>query len=94
MGALVLFFAVLLGVAFFTRVDLFFYLFYALAGIYILGRIWAKRSLAAVTLDRKHEHRVFLGETFPVEVDVYNGGLLPVLWMRLHDSVPADRASA
>jgi uncharacterized protein (DUF58 family) len=94
MGALVLFFVVLLTVAFFTRVDLFFYLFYALAGIYILGRIWAKRSLAAVVLDRQHDRRVFLGETFRVEVEVYNGSLLPVLWMRLHDSVPADLGSA
>jgi len=89
MGPLVLFFIVLLAVAFFTRVDLFFYLLYALAGIYILGRIWAKRSLSGIVLDRKHEQRVFLGETFPVEVEVYNGSRLPVLWMRLHDSVPA-----
>jgi uncharacterized protein (DUF58 family) len=90
MGALVLFFVVLLAVAFFTRLDLFFYLFYALAGIYLLGRGWAKRSLAAVVLARKHEQRVFLGETFPVEVEIYNSSLLPVLWMRLYDSVPAN----
>lgn len=94
MGALVLFFVVLLAVAFFTRVDLFFYLFYALTGIYFLGRVWAKRSLAAVVLDRQHEQRVFLGETFPVEVEVHNDSWLPVLWMRLHDSVPADLGAA
>jgi uncharacterized protein (DUF58 family) len=94
MSALVLFFVVLLAVAFFTRVDLFFYLLYALSGIFILGRLWARRSLAEVVVDRHHDQRLFLGETFPVEVEVYNGSLLPVLWMRLHDSVPADLGSA
>jgi uncharacterized protein (DUF58 family) len=83
------FLVVLLAVAFFTRVDFFFYLLYALSGIYILGRLWARRSLAAVTLHRHHDHRVFLEQTFDVEVEVRNGSWLPVLWLRLSDTVPA-----
>jgi uncharacterized protein (DUF58 family) len=90
MSAILLFLIVLLAVAFFTRVDFFFYLLYALAGIYILGRVWARRSLAAVELERRHDQRVFWGETFPVHVAVRNRSWLPVLWMRLHDTVPAD----
>jgi uncharacterized protein (DUF58 family) len=84
------FLAVLLAVAFFTKVDVFFYLLYTLAGIYILGRLWARRAVAAVLLERRHESRVFLGESFPVEVEVRNRGWLPVLWLRLSDAVPAD----
>jgi uncharacterized protein (DUF58 family) len=90
MSAILPFLIVLLAVAFFTRTDFFFYLLYALAGIYILGRVWARRSLAAVELERRHDQRVFWGETFPVQVAVRNRSWLPVLWLRLHDTVPAD----
>ncbi len=79
---------VLLIIAFFTRVDFFFYLLYTLSGIYILGRVWAKRSLSGVHLERHHDGRIFLGETLSVRVEVHNRGWLPVLWLRLHDTVP------
>lgn len=92
MGALLLFLVVLLVVAFFTRVDYFFYLLYALSGVYILGRFWARRSMAAVQVERHHERRVFYGETCPVRVEVRNRSRLPVLWLRLHDTVPANLA--
>lgn len=90
MRAILPFLVVLLTVAFFTQVDLFFYLLYTLAGIYILGRLWARRSLAAVTLERRHDQRAFWGETIPVHVEVHNRSWLPVLWLRLHDTVPAE----
>jgi uncharacterized protein (DUF58 family) len=84
------FLVVLLAVAFFTKIDVFFYLLYALFGIYVLGRLWARRSLAAVSLQRQHDQRVFLGETFTVEVKVRNRSWLPVLWLRLTDTVPGE----
>ncbi len=90
MRAILPFLVVVLAVAFFTQVDLFFYLLYTLAGIYILGRLWARRSLSAVALERRHDQRTFLGETISVQVEVHNRGWLPVLWLRLHDTVPAD----
>lgn len=90
MRAILPFLVVLLAVAFFTQVDLFFYLLYTLAGIYMLGRLWARRSLASVTLERRHDQRAFLGEKIPVHVEVHNRSWLPVLWLRLHDTVPAD----
>jgi len=93
MRRLLPFFVVLLAVAFFTKVDFFFYLLYTLFGIYFLGRLWARRSLAAVTLRRRHDERLFLGETARVEVVVRNQGWLPVLWMRVHDSVPGEISS-
>ena len=93
MRGLLPFLIVLLGVAFVTKVDFFFYLLYALVGIYVLGRLWARRSLAAVALTRHHDRRVFWGERFSVRVDVHNRGLLPVLWMRLADTVPAELAA-
>lgn len=93
MRGLLPFLIVLLGVAFITKVDFFFYLLYTLAGIYVLGRLWARRSLAAVDLSRHHDRRVFWGERFAVQVDVHNQGLLPVLWMRLAETIPAELAA-
>ena len=93
MRGLLPFLIVLLGVAFVTKVDVFFYLLYALVGIYLLGRLWARRSLSAVDLSRHHDRRVFWGERFSVRVDVRNRGLLPVLWMRLADTIPAELAA-
>jgi uncharacterized protein (DUF58 family) len=84
------FLVVLIAVAFFTKIDVFFYLLYALFGIHFLGRLWARRSIAAVTLQRRHDQRIFLGENLAVEVNVHNRSWLPVLWLRLADTVPAD----
>jgi uncharacterized protein (DUF58 family) len=93
MGRLLPFLIVLLAVAFFTKVDFFFYLLYTLFGTYVLSRLWAGRSVQAVALERHHDRRVFLGETFDVKVRVRNQGWLPVLWMRLGDTIPADLGS-
>jgi len=86
------FMAVLLAVAFFTRVSFFFYLLYSMAGIYFLGRLWASRALAAVNVERHHEPRMFFGESMAVRLEVHNRGWLPVLWLRLSDTVPFDVA--
>ncbi|MFN2241492.1 MAG: DUF58 domain-containing protein, partial [Anaerolineae bacterium] len=93
MRGLLPFLIVLFGVAFVTKVDFFFYLLYALSGIYVLGRVWASRSLRAVSLSRHHERRVFWDERFEVQIEVRNGSLLPVLWMRIADTVPAELAA-
>ncbi len=93
MRGLLPFLIVLVGVAFVTKIDFFFYLLYALAGIYILGRLWARSSLKAVHLSRHHDRRLFWGERLAVQVEVHNSGLLPVLWMRLADTVPAELLS-
>lgn len=86
------FLLVLVAVAFFTKVDFFFYLLYTLAGIYILGRMWARWSLAAVKVQRQHDHRIFFEQPFAVQVEVHNRGWLPVLWLRLSDNLPAELA--
>lgn len=94
MRRLLPFLVILLVVALVTKTDHFFYLLYTLFGILVLGRLWARRSLAAVTLQRHYEPRIFFGETAQVRVEIANRSWLPVLWMRLHDTVPADLASS
>jgi hypothetical protein len=88
------FLVILLAVAFFTKADFFFYLLYALFGIYALGRAWARSSLGAVSLERRFDRRLFLGQTAPIELRIHNRGWLPVLWLRLTDSLPAKLAPA
>jgi uncharacterized protein (DUF58 family) len=90
MGRLLPFLVVLVAVALFTRVEFFFYLLYALFGIFVLGRLWAQRSVRAVALQRKHEERLFLGDQVPVQLEIHNSGWLPVLWLRLNDGVPLE----
>jgi uncharacterized protein (DUF58 family) len=94
MGRILPFLVVLLAVAFFTGADFFFYLLYVLFGTYVLSRWWARRALGAVVLERRHDARVFSGETFPVEIRLENRSLLPVLWMRLSDMVPSALTSS
>ena len=83
----------LLAVALFVKVDFFFYLLYTLFGVYFLGRLWARRSLVAVGLQRRYEKRLFLGQRVRVEVVIHNRSWWPVLWLRVHDSVPSDISS-
>ncbi|MFN2290537.1 MAG: DUF58 domain-containing protein [Anaerolineae bacterium] len=93
MGRLLPFLIVLLAVALISKVDFFFYLLYTLFGTYVLSRLWARRSVWAVALERHHDSRIFLGETFEVKVKVRNRGWLPLLWMRLSDTIPSDLGS-
>lgn len=90
MRGLLPFLIVLLAVSFLTKIDFFFYILYALTGIYVLGRLWARRSLAALELSRRHDPRVFWDERFAVRIDVHNRGVLPVLWAKLADNVPSE----
>lgn len=84
------FLILLLAVAFFTRVDLFFHLLYALFSLYFLGRLWARRSTGAVLVQRHHDRRMFLGDTLSITVDIHNRGWLPVLWLQLSDAIPGE----
>lgn len=94
MAKLLPFLVILLAIALFTKTDFFFSLLYALAGIYILGRLWARQSLKAVTIERRHDDRVFLNQRFPVQIEIHNKSRLPVLWLRLHDTIPLELSSA
>ncbi len=79
MPRLLPFLLILIITAFFTKLDFFFYLVYVLFGVYFVGHLWARRSLAAVRLNRTHDRRVFLGEPFKVKIRVRNTSWLPVL---------------
>lgn len=79
---------VLAGAALLTHSGLFIHLLYALPAAYLLARLWARHTLAAVSVTRRHEVRVYLGEEVPVEIEVRNRAWLPVLWLHLDDTLP------
>jgi uncharacterized protein (DUF58 family) len=92
-SGLISFLIVLLILAAFLRIDFFFYLFYLTVGMVVLGRWWAHRVAGAVTFSRHYPERVFWGERPVVRLDVHNDSVLPVLWMRIHDSLPIELRS-
>ncbi|MGQ9682830.1 MAG: DUF58 domain-containing protein [Anaerolineae bacterium] len=90
LAALLLF---LLLLAALLRIDFYFYLFYLILGVVLLGRWWAQRAQRAVSYRRRFPSRVFWGEQPTIELDVHNRSLLPVLWLHVHDSLPIELRS-
>ncbi|MFH1086929.1 MAG: DUF58 domain-containing protein [Chloroflexota bacterium] len=70
------------------RVDFFFYLLYLFFGIYLLSRWWTQRGLRSVTFARHYSDHALLGEQVPVRLEIHNRGLLPLPWLRVHESLP------
>lgn len=70
-----------------------FTLFYLLAGMYIAGSWWSRRALDAVRFRRTFVNHAFLGESVPVKLEVSNAGWLPVVWLRVHESLPIELAA-
>jgi uncharacterized protein (DUF58 family) len=61
-----------------------------LIGAVGLGKAWSVRALRAVRAKRSLTSRSFVNDKVMVKVDVTNTGRLPVVWLRLHDSTPAE----
>jgi uncharacterized protein (DUF58 family) len=74
--------------------DFVFAILYLLAGAYIFSRLWSIRSIGGVRYIRQVATRVFYGEDVPVRLELSNNGLLPILWLRLQESVPTELAPA
>ena len=61
---------------------------YLLIGAYAIGRWWSQRAMAGVQFKRSFTNRVFPGEKVPVQLELTNASRLPVIWLRMRDSVP------
>ncbi|NLT42349.1 MAG: DUF58 domain-containing protein [Anaerolineae bacterium] len=83
-----LFIVVLFIVAALMRVDFFFYVLYVFFGVYLLSRLWVRRGLAQVRVERSMEGRCFWGERHRVEIEVVNDGWLPLPWLHLQERLP------
>ncbi|MBN2146925.1 MAG: DUF58 domain-containing protein [Anaerolineales bacterium] len=72
--------------------DFVFVVLYLLAGALILGRVLSGRSVQGVVFTRSFVPRAFWGEEVPVQLEVQNSSLLPVLWLRLQEVLPVEVA--
>lgn len=75
------------------RVDFFFYVLYVLFGVFFLSQIWTNRTLRGIECRREYTDRAFLGEHIQVKLHLRNRNLLPVSWLRIHESLPIQLRS-
>lgn len=78
--------------AIFFRNDYLFTVLYLFAGVYLAGSIWTRKAVESVKFQRIFTNRAFLGEEIPVRLVVTNMSWLPVLWLRIRESLPVDLA--
>ena len=90
---LLLLIMVVFGIAILLRVEFFFYILYLLFGVYLLGRLWARRAVRQLAHARIYTDRIFLGESVAVELEIVNRGLVPIPWLRISERLPIELAS-
>jgi uncharacterized protein (DUF58 family) len=76
--------------AFLTGSDGLFYLAYVLGGVWLLTLIWMRQALTGLRVERRFPERAFHGEVVQASLVVANQGRWPVLWLKLHESLPLD----
>jgi len=81
-------------IALIVRDDFIFTIVYLLAGVYIAGRLWSSRVLGGLKHERSFVGRAFCGEEVRVQLTVNNQGWLPLIWLRLNESLPVEVAPA
>jgi uncharacterized protein (DUF58 family) len=90
--------ALLLGLA--LRYDPLVYLFYVLVGIFLLNRLWLRRSRRALRGRRQlsisgggrpaggSDHSAFIGDRVTVTIEIVNQGRLPLAWAAVRERLP------
>jgi uncharacterized protein (DUF58 family) len=81
---------ILFLVAAVLRSELFFYLLYLIVGLQLVVRFWLRRGARQLRWRRHAPVAAFPGEAATVEVELRNDGLLPVPWLTMSESVPAQ----
>ena len=87
MNLLPLLLAVLLA-AFLTGSNSLFYLGYVLGGLALVTFVWMRQALLGLRTQRRYPARAFHGQELAAELVVSNQGRWPILWLRVHESLP------
>lgn len=90
MRRLVPFLLVLFLIAIALQVDLFFAILYFGLAVYLLSRMWSGRMTTPLEAQRTFVKRAFHGETVKVDLDIRNSSWLPIPWLEVHESLPAE----
>jgi uncharacterized protein (DUF58 family) len=81
---------VLFAIAAFLRVDFFFTIVYLCFGVYVLSRLWARRLMERLRVERRFVSHAFQGERVTVDLSVRNASWLPVPWLEMHEALPVQ----
>ncbi len=93
LNTFIIFLLVVLAVAAVVRGDFAFTIFYLIAGAFVFGAYWNKYAIRKIRLHRSFESKVFIGENIPVMLNISNEGYLPIIWLRIHESLPIRLAT-
>ncbi len=90
MQRLLLFLLFVFLIAAVLRVDFYFTIAYLFFGVYLLARLWVRRGLKDVRVERRFIDRAFHGDRLPVRLSISNTGRLPVTWLHARESIPVS----
>ena len=93
MGGFIPLLLVLIVVAALLQEDSVLVVFYLLAGVYLTGLWWSRNAFKHVTFERSFVSRAFLNQVVPITLRLANKGWLPVVWLKIHESLPVDLIS-
>lgn len=86
MSNFIFFILLLFVLAALLRIDFFFTILYLFVGVYVVLRIWSRRTLQQLHVQRSLPERVFLGEHITVTLTLKNQSRLPIPWLLLNES--------
>jgi uncharacterized protein (DUF58 family) len=84
------FLLVLFAISALLRVDFFFTILYLFFGVYLLSRLWARRLVERLEVERRFASHAFQGDWVTVDVTVHNASWLPVPWLEIHEALPVQ----
>jgi len=84
------FLLILFIIAAFLRVDFFFTIVYLFFAVYLLSRVWTRRSVERLRVRRRFVNRAFFGDRVTVDVTLRNTGWLPIPWLEVSETLPVQ----
>jgi uncharacterized protein (DUF58 family) len=84
------FLLILFVIAALLRVDFFFTIVYLFFAVYLLSRLWTRRMVDRLRVQRRFTDRAFPGDRVTVDLTVHNAGWLPIPWLEVHESLRVE----
>ncbi len=77
-------------IAAFLRIDFFFTIVYLFFAVYLLSRLWARRTVEGLRVQRRFVDHAFFGDRVTVDVTVHNARWLPIPWLEINETLPVQ----
>ena len=66
---------------------------YMIIGTFLIGLWWNKRAIKHVEFSREFDDHAYLGDQIEVKLKIKNQSFLPILWLEVRESLPANLSS-